>query len=382
MIGFAYDFPAMALGYNENPWIAPGSAVHFDFAGNQFSIGGAELEREAAWSVSRASKAWAMTKAGQPVEFAVNQPRITNKGLLVQGGSQNHLAQPVNIGAWPQVGADPHASTKTYYGRLVKGFAIDNGTIYHDINLPTACHGRVMIAANKPTSIGLRLTQETISTPENTITHAIDENWREISINSTGTTRFLLEGRAGWADAGRIIYIAWAGVSDGDVVSGAAPILMSGVVAGDAVSSDLSSLDFSQGMYGVWRGKTFDLDSSNPSHLLTIGGASPRQGLEFAGIGGNLFAQYWSGGSLEASLDLGPVPSGQTEIVFGLNGGGLEVIVDGASFSVVPSTFDAADLAKLTLGSSQSGQGHSGAYHQELTLFAGDPSGKLAGLQN
>ena len=71
-------------------WTLAGASLDLDFVGNRGWVTGAgQVGASALLTTTRNSVAWADNEAGVWSSFAVNTPRITNKGLLVEEASTN-----------------------------------------------------------------------------------------------------------------------------------------------------------------------------------------------------------------------------------------------------------------------------------------------------
>lgn len=87
-------------------YLAGNEPDHFwDFVNDRALFSGSDvgsIEDTPNWSFTRASGGYAETEAGELVWFASGEPRITDKGLLVEGAATNYLtySQDLSNAAW------------------------------------------------------------------------------------------------------------------------------------------------------------------------------------------------------------------------------------------------------------------------------------------
>jgi len=98
-----------ALGLNTGsgqPWWPQGAALSYNFNFQQFMHNGADILPGAAFSTARASAGYGERSDGSLVLFAPNEPRITDRGLLVEASGTNLIVRSNELehSAWTKVG--------------------------------------------------------------------------------------------------------------------------------------------------------------------------------------------------------------------------------------------------------------------------------------
>ena len=80
-------------------WWPPGAIYAADFINRRYMRAGAWVSAATAFSFTRASTGWANDSAGQWSEFAINAPRLTDRGLLIEPSRQNAIRNNAMAGA-------------------------------------------------------------------------------------------------------------------------------------------------------------------------------------------------------------------------------------------------------------------------------------------
>jgi len=121
-------------------------ALGLDFVGGDYELAGTSYASPASipgWSFSRAAPAttYAEDSSGNLVAFAANQPRITDKGILIEGSRTNLIlrSQEIEDGVWAKSGATVLANVAT---------APDGSFTADQISLPTASASQIYQAVS------------------------------------------------------------------------------------------------------------------------------------------------------------------------------------------------------------------------------------------
>jgi len=80
-------------------WWPAGANLAVDFVNRRYMRAGSWVAAPAVFSFTRASTGWASDGAGQWADFAVNTPRLTDRGLLIEPARQNSIRNNAMSGA-------------------------------------------------------------------------------------------------------------------------------------------------------------------------------------------------------------------------------------------------------------------------------------------
>jgi len=97
----------VVFDYTAAFWSMEGSSLDFDFVNDVYAIDRTTVERAAAFTCTRNSPGMAQKADGTWVSFGANEPRITDKGLLVEEARTNQVKNSGMVGAVAGVNGSP-----------------------------------------------------------------------------------------------------------------------------------------------------------------------------------------------------------------------------------------------------------------------------------
>ncbi|PLW76795.1 hypothetical protein [Cohaesibacter celericrescens] len=398
-------------------WAARGSALHLLYG--KLSINGVnKLYTDPSVDLVRASDAWGLDADGVVQQFDPGVVRATNAGVYTGPSIEQHFPNPSMAGVavgvtgsggslptdWDASGFDRVEIVAIGQGdgfpwvelQLDKDNSAGGSTAYPRLRGNSGFSPAAILGDNFTSSIWA----DAVSSNQQMYLLAEEKDGANSyegasPVNLNAASRYWVTREVTSADTVSVILQVGCAIPVGEVLSCrirlgspnltktaylAQPILDDGVQAADKLGFDLSGIDLSNGVYGVWRGEVAGWND-NWDRVLELGSTSGHDHimLRATGTGDQLRLSFYD--VSEAVNEPAPVTgnflwSGSHEIVFGIGPNFTQLIIDGMATSVADLlAYSSVDLTTLFLGISHTG-GSSGTLRtDELKLFVAPADG-------
>ncbi|MCV6576258.1 MAG: hypothetical protein OIF58_11035, partial [Cohaesibacter sp.] len=294
MFGFRLNAGFTLWGHNSS-WIDSTSLLQFDFVNNRAALGGQETSLSELLVCSRPSTAWVLDGVGRIKEFAPNQPRLTDKGLLVWREVEQLIDPDLRISSQAlsnsvtlddgfyrieKTASGPYKYSKLSFTGVaervraeltLKGGSGDGLTLgIYDFNTGAFVDGQINILSGPGTISNFGSGRWFVTGLSASLETKIEIVSSAPLVQGNSCALLLYVGLYNSAPSGKVVYVKEAMVHVG--TNPVPPMPQKGVVAADNISVDLSGLDLSSGFYGVMDIEQIWQDSASGSEkMLQIG---------------------------------------------------------------------------------------------------------------